>query len=57
MDAESPPAIRRLVDQRPTYGYRRITAPLDRERRSLGLEPVNRKRVLPIPGQHGLTPV
>ncbi len=33
-DAELLPAIRRLVDQRPTYGYRRITALLNRERRS-----------------------
>ena len=28
--------IRRLVDQRPTYGYRRIAALLKRERRSGG---------------------
>lgn len=49
------PAIRRLVDARPTYGYRRITALLNRERRIAGLEPVNRKRVLRILGLHGLT--
>ncbi len=42
------PTIRRLVDERPTYGYRRITALLNRERRKDGLEPVNRKRVLRI---------
>ena len=54
-DAELLPAIRRLVDQRPTYGYRRLTALLNRERRSAGLEPVNRKRVLRILGLHGLT--
>ncbi len=42
------PIIRRLVDERPTYGYRRITALLNRERRKDGLEPVNRKRVLRI---------
>ena len=54
-DAALLPAIRRLVDQRPTYGYRRLTALLNRERRGLGLEPVNRKRVLRILGQHGLT--
>ena len=39
------PTIRRLVDERPTYGCRRITAPLNRERRKDGPEPVNRKRV------------
>ena len=49
------PALRRLVDDRPTYGYRRITALLNRERRQAGLEPVNRKRVLRILGLHGLT--
>jgi putative transposase len=38
-------AIRRLVDARPTYGYRGIAARLKRERRSDGLPPVNTKRV------------
>ncbi len=47
-DAALLPAIRRLVDERPTYGYRRITALVNRERRGLGLSPVNRKRVLRI---------
>jgi putative transposase len=54
-DAELLPAIRRLVDDRPTYGYRRIAVLLNRERRSAGLEPVNRKRVLRILGKHDLT--
>lgn len=54
-DVELLPAIRRLVDQRPTYGYRRLTALLNRERRIAGLEPINRKRVLRILGRHGLT--
>lgn len=54
-DAELLPAIRRLVDERPTYGYRRIAALLNRERRAAGLPAVNRKRVLRILGQHGLT--
>ncbi|MGX9181923.1 hypothetical protein [Mesorhizobium sp. BHbdii] len=31
------PIIRRLVDQPPTYGYRRITALLNRERQRPGL--------------------
>lgn len=36
-DAELLPTIRRLVDQRPTYGYRRIAALLNRERRAVAL--------------------
>ena len=46
--------IRRLVDQRPTYGYRRIAALLKRERRSAGQEPVNAKRVYRLMRKHGL---
>lgn len=38
-DAELLAEIRRLVDQRPSYGYRRIAA-----LRSAGQEPVNTKR-------------
>ncbi|MBA8882185.1 transposase InsO family protein [Phyllobacterium myrsinacearum] len=44
-DDELLPDIRRFVDQRPTYGYRRIAALLNRERQSTGLAAVNRKRV------------
>ena len=47
-------AIRRLVDERPTYGYRRITALLNRERRAQNLPAVNRKRVLRIMQVNGL---
>jgi transposase InsO family protein len=38
-------AIRQLTDARPTYGYRRITALLNRARRASGAEPLNHKRV------------
>ena len=38
-DAELAGEIRRLVDQRPTYGYRRIAALFKRERRSGGRTP------------------
>lgn len=48
------PVIRRLVDQRPTHGYRRITALLNRERRAQDLPPVNAKRVLRITRVNGL---
>ena len=44
-DAELLADIRRLVDHRPTYGYRRVAALLRRERRSASLPPVNAKRV------------
>lgn len=39
-------AIRAITDVRPTYGYRRVTALLNRARRGSGAPPVNRKRVL-----------
>ena len=44
-DAAVLPRIERLVAERPTYGYRRITALLNRELRAVGLTPVNHKRV------------
>lgn len=44
-DAELLPAIRRLVDQRPTYGYRRIAALFNRERRTADKPVANTKRV------------
>ena len=53
-DVELGGAIRRFVDERPTYGYRRIAALLKRERRSAGLAPVNTKRVYRLMKKHGL---
>src|SRR4030088_2292114 len=53
-DVEMTAAIRRLVDARPTYGYRRIAALLKRERRSDGLAPVNAKRVYRLMKRRGL---
>jgi putative transposase len=44
-DLELAADIRRLVDARPTYGYRRIAALLKRERRANDMAPVNAKRV------------
>ena len=54
-DADLLPVLRRLADERPTYGYRRLTALLNRERRAHGGPPVNGKRVLRILRAHGLT--
>ena len=44
-DAAVLPRIERLMAKRPTYGYRRITAVLNRELRAAGLPLVNHKRV------------
>ena len=53
-DLELTTEIRRLVDARPTYGYRRIAALIKRERRSAGAAPVNAKRVYRLMRRHGL---
>ena len=53
-DSELAAGIRRFVDARPTYGYRRIAALLNRERRAGGLTTVNRKRVYRLMEKHGL---
>jgi len=47
-DAAVAPLITALVSARSTYGYRRITAILNRQLRSEGLAPVNHKRVYRI---------
>jgi transposase InsO family protein len=46
--------IRRLVEERPTYGYRRITALLRRELARESGPPINHKRVFRIMRKHGL---
>jgi transposase InsO family protein len=47
--------IRAITDERPTYGYRRVTALLNRARRASGDPPVNRKRVLRLMRHASLT--
>jgi putative transposase len=54
-DAEFLAPIRAIVDARPTYGYRRVTALLNRRLRAEGRPAVNAKRVLRIMQHHGLT--
>lgn len=54
-DTEFLAPIRAIVDARPTYGYRRVTALLNRRLRSEGRPTVNAKRVLRIMQHHGLT--
>lgn len=53
-DDELIAAIRQLTDARPTYGYRRITALLNRSRRAAGAALVNHKRVFRLMGQANL---
>ncbi|XMO92495.1 IS3 family transposase (plasmid) [Paracoccus sp. ME4] len=48
------PLITALVSARPTYGYRRIAAILNRQLRSEGLAQVNHKRVYRIMKAHSL---
>ena len=47
-DSELLAEIRPLVDERPTYGYRRITALLNRRRRKPGRQLLNHKRIYRI---------
>ena len=53
-DATVLPRIQRLVAKRPTYGYRRITALLNRELRTEGLAAINHKRVYRIMARNSL---
>jgi transposase InsO family protein len=53
-DAEVLPQIRALVDERPTYGYRRIGALLNRIRKASGLTPFNHKKVYRLMKQNNL---
>jgi putative transposase len=53
-DAAVLPLISALVAARPTYGYRRITALLNRQLRANGAAPVNHKRVYRIMQAHDL---
>jgi transposase InsO family protein len=53
-DAVLLPAIRAIVDERPTYGYRRVGALLNRDRRSHGLSALNHKRLYRLMSQNGL---
>lgn len=48
------PLVRRFVDERPSYGYRRIAALVNRELARLSLPPANHKRVYRIMKRHSL---
>lgn len=53
-DAALLPLLRRLVDARPTYGYRRITALMNKELSAEGASRINHKRVYRLMRDHGL---
>lgn len=53
-DTDLVPQIMALVAARPTYGYRRVTAILNRQRRSEGAVPANHKRIYRIMKAHNL---
>ncbi len=53
-DAELTPLIREIVDERPTYGYRRVTAMLNRRLRKAGQGSVNHKRIYRIMKLQGI---
>ena len=53
-DAELLPLIRAIVDARPTYGYRRVGAVLNRRLALLGKAAANHKRVFRIMQLNGL---
>jgi putative transposase len=54
-DAWLLPMIRRIADEKATYGYRRVTVLLARELLKLGKAPVNHKRVYRIMRENALT--
>ena len=37
--------IRKVIKQRPSYGYKRVTAMINKQRRFEGLKTYNRKRI------------
>ena len=53
-DARLLPLLLEIMGERPTYGYRRMHALLNKKLRGLGLQPVNHKRVYRIMRLHGL---
>ncbi len=53
-DAEMLSAIRTLTDDRPTYGYRRIWALLNRQREQTGQTRLNHKRIYRLMSHNGL---
>jgi putative transposase len=53
-DADLLAPLRSLVDERPTYGYRRIGRLLNRERLKNGQPPLNHKRIYRLMSRNGM---
>jgi putative transposase len=53
-DGELLPRIERLVGERPTYGYRRVTALVNKVLAAEGKSRANHKRIFRIMKRHGL---
>ena len=53
-DASLLQSVRRLVDERPRYGYRRVGVLVNRERLQAGLPRLNHKRMCRLMAQNGL---
>jgi putative transposase len=51
-DAQLLAPLRTVVDERPSYGYRRVTALLNRQRLKNALPPVNHKRIYRLMSQN-----
>ena len=49
--------IESILEARPTYGYKRITAMIDRKRRLKGLQKYNKKRIARVMDINGLLQV
>jgi putative transposase len=47
--------IREVINLRPSYGYKRVTAMINKNRLKLGLKPYNKKRVVRVMRMNGLT--
>lgn len=46
--------IKKVIEKRPSYGYKRVTSMINRERKGLGLKIYNRKRIYRIMDMNGL---
>lgn len=53
-DTDLLPQIKAIIKLRPTYGYKRVTAILNKQRRVLNLKNLNRKRIYRIMKMNGL---
>lgn len=53
-DEKSLVIIREVIEQRPTYGYKRVTALYNKKRKEIGLSKHNKKRIYRIMREEGL---